>query len=767
MKLSLVFGTLAVVVVFAGCGAGGPQPTDGAGPGGAPGSVVDPGGTPGVVEPDPSKEPDPGPCKTSFHYAPPAGTNANAVFVAGEFNAWSNTATPMPKGADGKFSADVEIPPGLVGYKLIVDGTWQLDSEAWLRKYVGGDENSAVRVVDCKIPTLTVGSKSITRASAGAGVADFVVKYNRRQHQPLVDKASVKATLRSEDATTDLPVDVDTVKGELHVKAQSLADGKYTITVGASDRGGAKAKPIRLVFWVEEESFDWSDSVIYMAMIDRFKNGDPSNDAPPAAGVDARAQYKGGDLQGVRQAISAGMLDRLGVRTIWLSPFNTNPSQPYLADDGVHMSMGYHGYWPVKAREVDPRIGGNGALTALVKEAHAHGIRVLQDFVVNHVHKEHEYFKAHPEWFRTGCICGTNNCDWTTHRLDCLFADYMPDVNWTVTELSEQMAADAIWWLDTFNLDGFRIDAVKHVEDAAITNLTNAIRTEFEAAGTRVFLTGETAMGWSDCGLACNADQYGTISRYIGPFGLDGQFDFVLYHAVPYRTFAYGDKGMLHADYWAQASGTQYPAGAIMTPYVGSQDTSRFVTLSSYRGQNASYDRGIPNDKWDNPAGPPPDTESYQRQRLALAWEMGLPGAPLVYYGDEYSEWGGGDPNNRAIWRGDGTLSSDEQATLAAVGKAGLARKSLVALRRGAYKPVFASEPTLVFARVTSSGDTALVALTTNAGGDTVNVTLPADVPLPPGTVLKDRMGGANVTVGASRSLTLTLGNRQTAILAP
>ncbi|HEY8077395.1 MAG TPA: alpha-amylase family glycosyl hydrolase [Labilithrix sp.] len=768
MKLSLkTLAALGISIVI-GCSSNG---NDGGGqPGTAqpPGPIVPGDMPPAAQEPDPSKEPDPGPCTTAFTFTPPNGTAPSSVAVAGEFNTWSLTATAMTKAADGSWSASAQIPPGLVAYKLVVDNQWQLDPSAWLRKYVGDTENSAVRVVDCKIPTLSMGTKAITRPSAGQGNADFVVKFNRRQHQPLVDVASVTATLRNETTNTPIKADVDTVNGTIHVAAGSLADGKYTITVQAADRGGAKAKPLRLVFWVEEESFEWKDALIYMAMIDRFKNGDTSNDAPPQAGVDDRAQYKGGDLQGVKQAVAAGMLDRLGARAIWLTPFNTNPSDPYIASDGVHMSMGYHGYWPVKAREVDPRIGGDAALKDFVATAHAHGIRVLMDFVVNHVHKEHEYYKAHPEWFRTGCICGTNNCDWTTHRLDCMFADYMPDVNWTSTELNEQYQDDAVWWLDTYDLDGFRIDAVKHVEDAAITNLSNRIRTEFEASGNKVFLTGETAMGWSDCGLACNADQYGTIARYIGPFGLDGQFDFVLYHAVAYNTFAYSDKGMIHADYWAQASQTQYPAGALMTPYVGSQDTARFVTLSSYRGQNASYDRGVANDQWDNPAGPPPDVESYQRQRLSLLWELGLPGVPMMYYGDEYGEWGGGDPNNRAMWRGDSaTLSSDEQSTLGMIEKAGTARKNLVALRRGDYKPVFSTEPSLVYARVMPTGETALVALTSNAAGDTLNVTLPTDVPLAPGTVLKDRMGGPDVTVGASRTLTITLGSRTAAILAP
>ena len=120
-----------------------------------------------------------------------------------------------------------------------------------------------------------------------------------------------------------------------------------------------------------------------------------------------------------------------------------NPDGPFLASDGRTRVMGYHGYWPVRAREVEPRLGGEAALRALIAEAHAHGIRVLQDFVVNHVHREHEYFRAHPEWFRTGCVCGTAGCDWTARRLDCLFTDYLPDVNWSVPEAVAQFADDA------------------------------------------------------------------------------------------------------------------------------------------------------------------------------------------------------------------------------------------------------------------------------------------------------------------------------------
>lgn len=701
------------------------------------------------------------PCTTTFRFVPPPGTSPQAVQIAGEWNSF----TPQPMSgpdADGAFTAHAQLSPGLVAYKIVVDGQWQFDPGARLHKYVGSTENTAVRVTDCHAPTLSLASKTIAQGHFAATVA-----FSPGEGAPSIDAASVKVTLRH-DATTQ-PVSAVTVDAHartISVDAPGLADGKYAVLVDAKDRAGQSAKTLRLVFWSEPRTFDWRDSLIYMAMTDRFKDGDPSNDPPPTAKVDPRADWHGGDLEGVRQKIADGTFDKLGVRVLWLSPFHANPIDAFPADDGVHVVTGYHGYWPIKARKVEARIGGDASLKALVAEAHAHGIRVLQDFVVNHIHQDHEYFKQHPSWFRTGCVCGTSNCDWTTHRLDCMFASYLPDVNWTVTDVNEQWDDDAAWWADTYDIDGMRIDAVKHVEDIAIINLTARMRDEFEAAGTRFFMTGETAMGWSGDALADNQSQYDTISRYIGPMGLDGQFDFVLYHAAAYRVFAYDWKGLAHADYWTQASGWEYPSGAIMTPYVGSQDTARMVTLATYRGQSPGFDVGIAGNKWDNAAGPPVDSEPYQRQRLALAWLLSLPGAPMLYYGDEYGEWGGADPNNRVMWRGDSNaLSADEQATLALVRALGSARRDLVALRRGEYRPVYATDAALVFARQAGS-DVALVAMTRSASGTSLTASLPVTLPLADGAVLHDRLGGPDVTV-ASGTVTLNLGSRGVAVLAP
>ena len=721
-----------------------------------------PDGNTGPVEPGPEVS-----CETAFRYVPAAGKVVKTAAVTGEWNAFAKPGVAMTgPDAEGGYTAKVKLPPGITGYKLLLDGEYEIDAKAELRKYVGGVENSAVRAVDCKVPQLALkGAIAVARPAAKKGTFAAEAIYTRGFEGKGIAPESVIAELRKGRTVTKVAAQVDARTRGIKVSLADLDDGKYTVTLRAKDISGAETQPLRLVFWVEAEAFEWKDALIYMAMIDRFDNGDRSNDPPATNGVDPRAEFKGGDLQGLKARIDDGSLDELGIRAIWLSPFHTNPAGSFPADNGVANVMGYHGYWPTKAREVDARIGGKAALEAMVESAHAHGIRVLQDFVLNHVHKEHEYFKTHPDWFRTGCVCGTDQCDWTARRLDCLFADYLPDVNWQVPAAAEQMADDAVFWLDQFDIDGLRVDAVKHVEDSAVYALREKIHHEMEASGRRVFLTGETAMGWNDCGVACNASEYGTINRYMGPLGLDGQFDFVLYHAVPVRTFAHGDKGLIHADYWSRMSMEQYVQGSVMTPYIGSHDTSRFVTFASYRGQNG-WDRGVPGNKWFSPAGPPGDAEPYARHRAALAWLLTQPGAPLLYYGDEYGDFGGADPNNRAMWRGKGTLSAEEQKTLTLTKALGKARAELPALRRGDYRTVLAEEDLLVFSRTTTDGKSALVALTTNAAGRTATVTLPFSVPFTNGQKLKNRLGNGDVTVNG-REVSITLEGRGAAIFAP
>lgn len=712
-------------------------------------------------------------CPATFTFTPTSPVQN--VRVAGEWQGFDlATATTLtPSG--GVYSATVKLPPGTWAYKVVYDDAaqatnWIFDPAQGRRKYVADTENSAIKVRDCSRPTFDVTKSVAARPSAGQGTYQAELAYVDGVDGGGPDAKGFTGVLQHDGKETALTAAQLTVgaDGKATIALSGLADGKYRVVVHGKTKNGKASDPTRLVFWVEAEAFDWRDALIYMIVTDRYRDGSAANNPAPASGADPRGDYQGGDLQGVTQSIADGTLDKLGVRALWLTPFGTNPEGGYLAADGSHVVTGYHGYWPVKGREVDPRLGGDAALKELVTEAHKHGIRILQDYVIHHVHEDHEYIKAHPEWFiLNGCVCGTQDCDWTQHALDCKFTNYLPNIDFKNAGANDAFVDDAVYWIDNFDLDGLRIDAVKHVPEAATRNVAAEVRETFEKAGTRHFLMGETAMGWNDCADPCNDENYGTISRYIGPLGLDGQFDFVLYHGVSYKSFAYQDKGLIHADYWYKHGEQKWPSGAIMTPYIGSHDTARFTTLADYRGQDGAHDRGIPGNQWSNIAVAPSDAEPYRRMRVAQAWLLGLPGAPLLYYGDEYGQWGGSDPNNRLMWRPDASLNADEAATLAFVRKAAMARKATPALRRGKYVSVYASsDDTMVYGRSIAPGNGALVGITRLGTAQTVMVDAAGLMGFSAGTKLKDAMGGPDVTVSAGQT-SITIPAYGAVILAP
>ena len=101
-------------------------------------------------------------------------------------------------------------------------------------------------------------------------------------------------------------------------------------------------------------------------------------------GVETAANFQGGDLAGVLQKLKAGYFDQLGVNVLWLSSPVDAPDGKYIGTDG-HMYTGYHGYWPTELDKVEERIGDLALLKQVVAEARARGIRVVLDYVMNHV----------------------------------------------------------------------------------------------------------------------------------------------------------------------------------------------------------------------------------------------------------------------------------------------------------------------------------------------------------------------------------------------
>ena len=589
--------------------------------------------------------------------------DANTVELVGEWD-WDSPTTMTEM--DGLWSASIELNEGLYCYKFIVDNEYIFDPANTYRGYCDGIENSVVRV---------------------GNVAPI-------SHQIIDDTLVVSSV---ENPNSDYAFTQNGATWVLDLT--QLPDGKHSITLSAD------GKESLAVFWTGPNAdFVWDDALIYMVMTDRFVNGNTSNDGSPS-GAEPEADWMGGDLEGVTQMIESGYFTDLGVNALWISPFNTNPTGSYIAADGQHQVSGYHGYWPVEPRQVDPRFGGEAALTEMVEAAHDAGLRVMADFVVNHVHEDHVYAQEHPEWFNQGCICGTDMCDWTERRLDCLFMDYMPDLDWKNRDASEQIIADALWWAETFDLDGLRVDAVKHVDDYAMTNLATRINERFEATGTDFYLKGETAMGWSGHSLEDNAEQYQTINRYIGDNALDGQADFVLYHAVVDNVFTTGNMNYHHLDFWTNRSQDQYVDGAIMVPYLGSHDSSRYLS----RIQND----GTQWNQWEEQARPTtPSAASYQSAKQGIAWLLTTPGAPMLYMGDEFGQHGGADPDNRRML--DFNLNEGQQDLKNFTSEIANVRLENEALRRGVYS-TFHAESDLLAYEMTSDEQSLLVVL--NRGG--------------------------------------------------
>lgn len=697
------------------------------------------------------------PCGAHFAYRP-TGT-FDSIAVAGSWD-WAARTPLTDADGDGLFTGDVDVAPGVWPYKIVITRPggaveWLLDSGNPYRAYDGGVENSGARVGDCSVPLLEVASH-VTTASG----AETHFRLSRASGG--ADVSTVTARVMCEGAELPLAPTPTITGADVAIALAGLSAGKYTLVVDATDAAGKTSAPVRVPFWIENEAFDWRDALIYMVMTDRFRDGDPANNPGASPGAEAAADYHGGDLRGITQAINDGTFDTLGVRALWLSPFVENTTD--IEQENGHGVTAYHGYWPTRARAIDPRLGTAADLDALVTAAHRHGIRVLMDYVINHVHADHEYVAAHPSWFRVGCTCGEANCGWTERRLDCSFHPYMPDVDWTNREAGEQMIADAMWWLERFDLDGLRVDAVKHVEDLAVINLATRINESFEGGGTEYFLLGETAMGWAGDDVAANLPEYETISRYVGENALSGQFDFVLYHASAYRVWADDARGMLHLDFWTRQSLAHYPIDAVMTPFVGSHDSERLVSLADLGSGSP-----IVHHKWESQGLPPAptDDEPYQRASIALTWMLSVPGAPLLYYGDEYGEHGGADPDNRHMWRAPAQRDARQTAMAARIARAGALRRELAPLRRGRYVPLTVTEDVLTFARV--DGNQAVVVAINRAGASrTVDVDLGQLAGVTFGASVTDRLDPGNRTIAVSGGrVTLEMGARSAMILVP
>jgi glycosidase len=464
-------------------------------------------------------------------------------------------------------------------------------------------------------------------------------------------------------------------------------------------------------------AYDWRDGILYFVFIDRFHDGDPSNNAP-LDGVGAPANFAGGDLAGVLARIEDGYFQDLGVNALWLTAPFDNAKGSGVGDDGRDYSA-YHGYWPSDLDAIDPRVGTLDDLRAVVDAAHARGMVVFLDYVMNHVSIESPLYAEHPDWFwplhKDGggvCVCG-GGCDWGGEEgRRCWFRDYLPDFDFTRADARAWSVNNAIEWIARSGVDGYRLDAVKHIETQWILDLRDRLRAEVEPErGQSFYLVGETFDG--DRGL---------IGSYVNPDTmLDGQFDFPL-RAQLVRNLLRREGHMGELAGFLDDNDRAYHARAVMGTFIGNHDLPRPIHIAEDSPQFGEWDSGHGRG-WDNLPVLPDYDRPFQRLALAYAFLMTTKGMPLIYYGDEIGMAGGGDPDNRRFMQWGGTTAHQdwlrdrirELATL---------RTENEALRRGARHTLFAAGDLYVYRQI---GTEQIVYIALNRGdGDATAQNLPA-----------------------------------------
>ncbi|MCA9514236.1 MAG: hypothetical protein KC635_04780, partial [Myxococcales bacterium] len=465
-------------------------------------------------------------------------------------------------------------------------------------------------------------------------------------------------------------------------------------------------------------AFDWRDAVMYFVMTDRFYDSDGKSD--PVEGVSgdnghgASGQYEGGDLAGVQAKL--GYIADLGATTVWITaPFENRNSRGRGTNDPKYYS-GYHGYWPSPANidytnpgsptptpMVESRIGTASALRALITSIHGttaadgHRMKILVDYVMNHVGDESGLYAAHPGWFiknedGTIPLCAPNNWwddpYWGTR---CAFASYLPAFDFYQEAPRAWSIADAVWWAKEFGFDGYRLDAIKHVPLDWLTELRAAIDEAFPSPpGGRFYLVGETF----------NYSNKELLKKFIDPDTmLDGQFDFPFKFEMCEGVFK-GDMAGF-ATWMADNDGYYQVDGAskdtIMALWVGNHDIPRAIHFASGEitdcAQASTFQNG-----WSLDYDQPEDAAPYELLSVAFATEMTNPGVPLIYYGDEIGLAGGGDPDNRRmmVWDDD-ALSDAQKALRERVRALAHIRGTYKALSRGTRTTLSSSADTWVY----------------------------------------------------------------------
>lgn len=670
-------------------------------------------------------------------------TSGGSLRVVGSWDGWASPGTALEPQQDGWYAVSLSLPAGEHGYLIAEGDERRIDPFNPLTTFRGEEEVSLAIAPDCSAPEIRIDAVEVRGGDVTVRGAFLAVPGGAA-----LDPDSIAAAGAAASADPDT--------GAFSLSLRGLPRGKHTLSITASDEDGRAAAPARAVAWVEPAMPAWDGGLLYHLIIDRFRGDGGAPLAPPAT-PGSRA---GGTLDGVRAEIERGTFDALGVTALWLSPVYENPVELREGRDG-HLYEGYHGYWPREPRGVDPRLGGEEGLRAVIDAAHRRGLRVIFDLVPNHVYESSERYLDHRNhgWFNDGpdhCVCGAPACGWDTHIQTCWFTPYLPDVRWQQPDAMRAGVDDALFWMSAFDADGVRIDAVPMMPRAAARRITAALRAS--AAPRRgmepaspdhvegaLFSIGEVFTGPGLGGTD-------VIRYYLGPHGLDGAFDFPLMWSIR-DAIGLGRSGFDAIEgVLAGTDAALRGSGAVIGRMIDNHDTSRFISEAT--GEAAS-------DPWASPPAQPSDPDAYARARMALALLLTLPGLPVLYYGDEIALAGAGDPDSRRVLPDLGALPPEQEAVLDLVRRLGPLRRCAPALRAGERALLAASADLYAYRR--DAGDGAPVLALFSKAPVEADLPLPAGA-APPGPYV-DALTGEAVEIAAG--LAVAMAPRSFKILVP
>ncbi|HQL79775.1 MAG TPA: alpha-amylase family glycosyl hydrolase [Verrucomicrobiota bacterium] len=382
----------------------------------------------------------------------------------------------------------------------------------------------------------------------------------------------------------------------------------------------------------------WQGQSIYHVITDRFFDGDPSNNKAEGnynPGSSSGASVHGGDFKGLEQKLD--YIQSLGATAIWISPIVRNANGEF------------HGYAGRDFYQVAPHWGSLADLQQFTAAAHARGLLVINDIIVNHGgdlidsgDSGYASFKAPPSGYRlryrtTSQYAAPFNTNAANPYLTNLFhnhgaiQDYgnttqaelgelagLDDFNTESAYVRSNMARIYNYWIGQAGFDGFRVDTVKHAEMGFWRDWCPAIHTWAATNGKpNFFMFGEVLDG-SDakCGSY-------TGTQGGGPFKLDSVLDYPLYFVIN-NVFAAAAANTALIENRYAAITNNYDPGAHMrlVTFLDNHDQPRF--LSSSRANN-----------------------NTDRLKIALVFLYTGRGIPCLYYGTEQAFNGNTDPYDR------------------------------------------------------------------------------------------------------------------------